>query len=176
MTNSLFLVCPFFPLTDSCACWSFCFSSVWIYELPHSPLQLMTRPVRINEVTARAKNGKQQTVKWMKQKRFPSRKPFYDLVLTQRLLHCHNQRQPYASLKVLTIRDLYITKTAATHLVLHSTEHVWSLRSGYIPTSSYVEMTGIMQVKSAVFWNKGIFPFYMASYSAIHIVVTNLQY
>lgn len=116
--HSLFPVCPSFLLTDSCACWSFCFSSVWIYELPYSPLQLMTRPARINEVTAGAKKRKQQTVKWMKQKWFPSRKSFYDQLLTEELLYTTIARdRPYTNLKILTIRDIRVTKMA-THLLL----------------------------------------------------------
>lgn len=119
--DSLFPTCPFFLLTDPCACWSFCFSSVQIYELPYSPLQLMSRPARINEVTAWAKKRKQQTVKWMKQKWFPSRKSFYDQLLTEGLHYATITRdRPCTNLKILTLRDVCVTKVAS-HALLHIT-------------------------------------------------------
>lgn len=116
--SSLLPVCPFFLLSDSCARWSLCLRSARIYELPYSSPRLVTGPGRINEVTAWAKKRKQQTVKWMEQKRLPSRKSFYEQVPTEGLLCTTARDRPDTTLKILTIRDVCVTKTTATYPLL----------------------------------------------------------
>lgn len=146
---------PFVPFPSPV--WFLCLLPIlfqqWIYELPHSPVQLMTRPARINEVPVWAKTQKATECKGSETKMVPLQEPFAAQLPREGLLSAAIPTEsPHSRGRGRRFEMWLWTPT-------HCYQSHVSLAPGYIATCSSVEMTGITWLKSVLIWKRYHFCF-----------------
>lgn len=122
----------------------------WIYELPPSPVQLMTRPARINEVPVWAKTQEATDCKVSETKMVPLQQPLAAQLWGEGLLCTAGPTESPQSGK-----EAIWDEGMDTH---HRYQPHRALAPGYIPTCSSVAMTSIMWLKSVFIKKKSLWP------------------